>query len=550
MLTPSACTSIDEQLDDIGVHATQTRLVEILDGSELEKIGVKATSIGRTEDWDARLETSAASPNADSRASRTVSRTSLRTSVDRSLLRASRLYLVMRRCARILKNSAGTAHTYALSEEVEAIDIFISHNWVVTRMQKFFCLALHFNLLLALIAALAIVAAMVVALFFEVRLLTVQSVVLPGETTVTHGMCGTLLVTPVFLLVTCFGHELRRLAGFHGCRVFLDKTCIHQTNKFMQRRGILSLSVFLKVSPNMVAIFTNVYLTKLWTAYEIGCFLSLHPANRLSVIPTHLPYVILGVPALTYLYLPLRFFFGVEILIAYVSVLFISICANAVLFRHWARSRENMIEYAANFQLADCTCHCEDDRRVLHKNIILLMQKVGVVDWESSDQDALSAFEGIIRTRISKSIIAAIGPLGLRYLQAVAISFVVNAPSWIELEVGGVLPYSSQKNARYRIYNLVSLTGTILGSYPLYLALLSRWCGLHLYLRGCLREMPFLLLGAGLMLALNLGMTGIGFFIGWPYVMSGAPRSLVALIIYSLSLTLLAVFLFAPFRRN
>ena len=65
---------------------------------------------------------------------------------DGNLLRATRLVAVLRRGARILRNSSGSASTYMLSEKTSEIDYFISHNWSVSRLQKFLALAIHFNL--------------------------------------------------------------------------------------------------------------------------------------------------------------------------------------------------------------------------------------------------------------------------------------------------------------------------------------------------------------------------------------------------------------------
>merc|ERR1719203_1736207 len=80
--------------------------------------------------------------------------------------------------------------------------------------------------------------------------------------------------------------------GFSGCMVFLDKTCIHQTDLERQRQGILKLGAFLRRSSHMVALYTDVYLTKLWTVYEVACFLALHSARRLIIITIYQPIIV------------------------------------------------------------------------------------------------------------------------------------------------------------------------------------------------------------------------------------------------------------------
>ncbi len=69
------------------------------------------------------------------------------------LLRGVRLGTVMRYGRRIFGTSQGDARTYALSEVVERLHAFVSHNWSVGRWTKQLCLAYTFNLELAIIVA-------------------------------------------------------------------------------------------------------------------------------------------------------------------------------------------------------------------------------------------------------------------------------------------------------------------------------------------------------------------------------------------------------------
>merc|ERR1719350_1662992 len=103
-----------------------------------------------------------------------------------------------------------------------------------------------------------------------------------------------VLVMPAFLFVICLGHELKRALGLRGCTVFLDKTCIHQTDKDLQREGILKLGAFLRSSSKMLVVYSDIYLTKLWTVYEVACFLSLHPTSNMTVVPISQPVLILA----------------------------------------------------------------------------------------------------------------------------------------------------------------------------------------------------------------------------------------------------------------
>ena len=115
------------------------------------------------------------------------------------------------------------------------------------------------------------------------------------------GFCCAIMAAPVFVSVICLWHELQHFIGSVGSTVFLDKTCIHQANRALQREGIERLGAFLNHSSRMVAIYSEVYLTKLWTVYEVACFLSLHPTHHLTIIPFLLPKVFLGALTVGYI---------------------------------------------------------------------------------------------------------------------------------------------------------------------------------------------------------------------------------------------------------
>ena len=150
------------------------------------------------------------------------------------LLRASRLYTLLSCCAAIFESNEGSAETWVLSKQVQRIDFFVSHNWVVKRMKKFLCLALHFNLRSALLAQVVTMVAIVAARgpgfgnhVWEAALHVEEL----GDLTRQHALTAHLLLVPIFLLVLFFGHEMQRLAGWRGASVFLDKTCIHQDDQ-------------------------------------------------------------------------------------------------------------------------------------------------------------------------------------------------------------------------------------------------------------------------------------------------------------------------------
>merc|ERR1719491_1140816 len=157
-----------------------------------------------------------------------------------------------------------------------------------------------------------------------------------------------IVVPPIFLCTLCLGHDLRRYFGLRRRMVFLDKTCIHQEDKELQRSGILKLGAFLRSSSQMVVIYSDIYLTRLWTVYEVACFLALRPASQLVIVPTHQPAVIFVTMFFDYVILVL--FNLVENLQHQVTLLSIAIftlvrftfCVR--MLRSWAHSHKAIYE--------------------------------------------------------------------------------------------------------------------------------------------------------------------------------------------------------------
>merc|ERR1719247_1138676 len=85
------------------------------------------------------------------------------------------------------------------------------------------------------------------------------------------GICVYLFTTPVFLFTMFFRHDL--IQCIHpGPLTFLDKVCIHQTDPVQKKRGIMKLGAYLGKSSRILVIYSDVYLQKLWTVYELACY--------------------------------------------------------------------------------------------------------------------------------------------------------------------------------------------------------------------------------------------------------------------------------------
>jgi len=203
---------------------------------------------------------------------------------------------VLRCGGRLFQNSKGSAATYKLSSVVTKIETFISHNWCVPRWKKYLCLALHFNAFTAVLVTLIVMLA-----FSMLSAFGFVPVVQLSERPVPEGFLIKFTCVPTFLGVLLLAPDFLRCWSRCNPICFLDKTCIHQEDKGIQRRGIQRLGAFLAHSDSMVIIYTDVYLTKLWTVYEVASFLALHSVEQMWVMPTLMPQIVVFGLVLFYL---------------------------------------------------------------------------------------------------------------------------------------------------------------------------------------------------------------------------------------------------------
>ena len=159
-------------------------------------------------------------------------------------------------------------------------------------------------------------------------------------------------------------HEEWHRCGYHRVRVphhnpviIIDKTCIHQVDKELQAKSIKKLGAFLRMSSHLVIIYTSVYLKKLWTVYELACFLALHPGENPTIIPTYVPMLVFGGIAIScgsaWLLL-LGKFFGIYY--AYYAALLFAFYAAGIIMRRGTHELEATRRDMKHFELEECMC--------------------------------------------------------------------------------------------------------------------------------------------------------------------------------------------------
>lgn len=374
------------------------------------------------------------------------------------ICRGSRLTYILHTGGSIFADSGGSAATYELSEQVDTIDAFISHNWSVPRWKKFTILSMYFNYVPAVVLSL-----MVMLTLF---ILTVTDVLpqfefngaesddglarrgfrprrnhhpgpwAPGHTPAPpqhplnqprrlqeedekdfSGIWCQAISAPVFIFVLFTWHEIRQRLCFRQQEpyVFLDKTCIHQTDAELKKDGIMHLGAFLDKSYKMIIIYTDVYLHKLWTVYEVASFLCLHPVRDMVLYPVQFAFAVLCSIGLCY----------VCILSQWILVLFgpkwelfgySTMCLVAhILLRPWSYIQAQVHRQVHDFDVHDTMCFCEDDRALVYANIAGFMAHFDVVNKYASQETALSAFNSLVRQALPGAISESLGTIGLRY---------------------------------------------------------------------------------------------------------------------------------------
>lgn len=401
------------------------------------------------------------------------------------LLRGTRLFSVMRGCGKLFASSKGTERTYAMSENTICLDAFLSHNWSVPRWKKFVALAYIFNLSaacgVALLLALAIGVTTGLDLLpvFEdkIRLVSNQT----GGSLKRCGYFGRALGTPVFLLVFFFACDIGRWFRL-GPIVFLDKACIHQTDATIMQQGIKKLGAFIAMSKRMVVLYSDAYLVRLWTVYEVASFITLHNVRNMHVVPVRQAIVFGVVICCAWLYqiiiMLLSLYTGPgKVIYGVVSLMFMCFYVRGL--RDWFRDRLEISRRLTNFSLRNCDCAVESDREIVHSNIILLMRATGKVTASTGDEETLAAFDELVKEMLPHAFSSALGSGMFSYRHYLVIG--MTASLWTTMDQ---MAFARDLPRRQLLAHLLKGLFWILFAWPAVLLLMEAVSSCCLSVRG------------------------------------------------------------------
>ena len=153
-------------------------------------------------------------------------------------------------------------------------DFFISHNWAVKRWKKFLALCLVWSGGTALICCTSV--QILCFGLVSMGILPVTNSIIDGHE-ISVWCIGGCLVT--YVAVFLARHELMKLVGHPGYRIFLDKVCVDQSDEGRKREGIQGITAFLYHSEALVVLYSELRggeLPQWWSCLFTQTFL-LHP---------------------------------------------------------------------------------------------------------------------------------------------------------------------------------------------------------------------------------------------------------------------------------
>ena len=460
-----------------------------------------------------------------------------------NMLRGVQSGVVLRRGARLLSSAAGSAATFQLSTPTDHLEAFISHNWSVGRSRKWLALSLHYHFSGALVCG--ILVAGVLCVVSSVGWLPLPAV--DDRNVKQLGMycscCGFL----AFHVVLLFSSDV--LPGFfmQHHRVFLDKVCIHQVDKELQRQGIESLGGFLFHSWSMVVLYTPVYTTKVWTVYEMACFLCVHPGGRLVWLPV-------DVASEVVLASFLNMFYNVAVWeMSLVStrerlalpwwLLFLPLVPLLACMLYFlgnvARDQAKSEADLRHFSIRNAVCAVESDRAVVESNVASLMRDLKLLPSDSTHEEALQVFDRMVQRTLPRAMRSSIGRAGIRY-ELVVVVFC--APLFRAFDIVAAQVFAGASSQAV-VATVLERTTLVFALLPLRIAFFRALSGRCAHLIGGSRVL-FVLLLSGVWLVWDSSLQAT-----LELALSVAREDLFALVLFSLVSAACFLLTYFVFRR-
>mmetsp|Transcript_70245 Transcript_70245/g.164501 ORF Transcript_70245/g.164501 Transcript_70245/m.164501 type:complete len:524 (+) Transcript_70245:65-1636(+) len=307
---------------------------------------------------------------------------------------------------------------FAQSAPTQRITQFWSHSWHGSKRQKLCALLVVNNGLAALCAG---TCAAVLSAFFLSAAMGPTGIE-EGETETTlQGQYHRIYATsrPQAIASNLFGLLVATsclLLWRPRTSVFLDRVCVHQSDRELKLAGLVSMSAFLKQSKVLTVWWDATYSSRLWCLFEIAAYLKSHSSQdaRLSVRPVVLGPLAMSVflgfsfAVLGVMLLPRA---GTESGTILTRIALTTAAGSAALWyplsalRSFYRSIDTMQAQLRDFRMDSATCYCCSSG---HENRMLCDRQIierCIVEWFGS----LENFEQTIQTTVSSALAQQLG---------------------------------------------------------------------------------------------------------------------------------------------
>ena len=329
--------------------------------------------------------------------------------------------------------TSGKVETTRHVKRCSGYDIFVSHDWQTSRWLKYASLLVLLNSRAAALATLVVSLALGLVVAYEA---------LPNYSL---SMSIGYLTFAVFFL---FWQHIRDIF-LTPKLAFLDKLCIPQDDEEVKEKCILGLAGFLKRSRKLVILFSELYIGRLWCAYEFTAFMRMHSnQGHVQTVPVVLPLLIL---------LHAAWWFAVKMLIFLIwhtsqtsqmmKVVLSTIGGLAVMFlityplqawvgRRLTKNLQSLSRQLREFDIHESKCSCcsaghetpSGERIPCDRDLIYQ----SLADWHGNDaadlQGRLEGFNKAVRTQFADRILATCGEQSMSIKLLIYTVFSMNTP--------------------------------------------------------------------------------------------------------------------------
>jgi len=182
---------------------------------------------------------------------------------------------------------------YDKSNKVNDLDIFLSHSWHASWRLKYLTLLFYFNSIPAIVFS--VIVSMICTVVSEHDSESTSDFsAINFDSKNNNTGCWNIAddrlmaswIGPLALLgMLLTWHRIINLFERCRCYIFLDKVCIHQTDKVLKEKGIQSIGGILAHSKMVLVAWDSSYFQRLWCTYELSAFRHSFPEGRVKVIP-------------------------------------------------------------------------------------------------------------------------------------------------------------------------------------------------------------------------------------------------------------------------